>query len=200
MASSTLTFSLSPSCTAGSISVQYQECTNQDSCTCPAGGNYSNSVNETLPGPVMLTGLRTGVAYCYRSVVTNGGGMVAGTEESRMFTTLPPVPPSSLLSGAAVLVSSDPVVVYECVSSTQGFNGNNKQIEATFDTTTSTYSVPPCSCELTIHRSLLFNKTSQSRLGHVVTNKEGTLVYLRYVYTVQPRLSEHLMSQAHPVG
>ena len=150
MTSATLTYSLSPSCTAGSISVQYQECTNQDSCTCPAGDN-GNSVDETLPGPVMLTGLRPGVTYCYRSMVTNGGGMVAGTEESRMFTTLPPVPPPSLLSGAAVLVSSDSVVVYECVSSTQGFNGNNKQIEATFDTTTSTYSVPPCSRELSLH-------------------------------------------------
>ena len=152
MTSATLTYFLNPSCTAGSISVQYQECTNQDN---------SNSVDGTLPGPVMLTGLRPVVTYCYRSVVTNGDGMVAGTEESRMFTTLPPVPPQSLLSGAAVLVSSDPVVVYECVISTQGFNGNNKQIEATFDTTTSTYSVPPCSCKLAIHRSLLFNKTSQ---------------------------------------
>ena len=140
MNSATLTYSLNPSCTAGSINVQYQECADQMN---------SNSVTEILPlsGPVLLTGLRPGVMYCYRSVMTNGGGMVAGIEENLMFTTLPPVPPASLLNGAAALVSSDPVVVYECVSSSEGFNGNNKQIEATLDATTSTYSVPPCSCK-----------------------------------------------------
>ena len=151
MNSATLMYSLNPSCTPGSIDVQYQECADQINCVCPAGVNYSNSVTETLPvsGPVMLTGLTSGVTYCYQSVVTNDGGMVAGIEDSSMFTTLPPVPPASLLNGAAALVSSssDPVVVYECVSSTEGFNGNSKQIQATLDSTTSTYSVPPCSCK-----------------------------------------------------
>ena len=166
MNSATLTYTLNPICTPGSIDVHYQECANQINCVCPAGVNYSNSVTETLPlsGPVMLTstGLRPGVTYCYRSVVTNGGGMVAGIEDSSMFTTLPLAPPASLLNGAAVLVSSDPVVVYECVSSSEGFNGNSKQIEATLDATTGAFSVPPCSCKL----SIIINKHN-TRLGHV---------------------------------
>ena len=63
------------------------------------------------------------------------------------------ITPESLNSGTAMLVSSN-LVTYECVNFMEGFNGNDKRIQATYDSSTCTYSVPQCSGEQTNYISI----------------------------------------------
>ena len=100
-----------------------------------------NTTNTTLS----VSGLVAGNTYCYHANLTVAGTIV-GIDDG-MFQTLHHVPMAELTlnDGAARLVSTDPLVVYECVNSIEGFNGNSRQIAATYNQITGVYTVPKCS-------------------------------------------------------
>ncbi len=144
MKSATLTFSLNNiGCNvSASVIVFYQECADQVNCQCPQTfSTNERSTNATVP--LIITDLRAGVTYCYRSEMMNAGAIV-GFENGQMFTTVPPVPPALLRMESVRLVDSD-TLLYECVDMAVGFNGGSSQIVAVFDSMTGTYFVPTCS-------------------------------------------------------
>ncbi len=157
MTSATLTFSLSNTrCVrSASVNVYYQECADQANCQCPqtfSTNERSTNATEAL----IITDLRAGVTYCYRSEVMNAGTIV-GFENGRMFTTVPPVPPALLRMESVRLVDSD-TLLYECVDMAVGFDGGSSQTVAVFDSMTGTYFVPTCSskcnlCQL-LHKNV----------------------------------------------
>ena len=110
-----------------------------------------NTTNTTLS----VSGLVAGNTYCYHANLTVAGTIV-GMDDG-MFQTLQHVPMAELTlnGGTARLVSTDPSVVYECVNSIEGFNGNSRQIEATFNQTTGVYTVPQCSGRLSAFNSCI---------------------------------------------
>ena len=140
MISATLTFSLSNTRCVGSanVTVHYQECADdQVNCQCPQTFSANQrSTNATVP--LVITDLRAGVTYCYRSEVMNAGAIV-GFENGRMFTT---VPPAFLRMGSARLVNNS-TLLYECVDMAVGFNGGSSQIVAVL--MNGRYRVPTCS-------------------------------------------------------
>ncbi len=129
MTSATLTFSLSNTGCVGSASVNvyYQICPDQVNCQCPQTFS-ANERSTNATAALVITDLRAGVTYCYRSEVMNAGAII-GFENGRMFTTVPPVPPAFLHMGSARLVNSD-TLLYECVDMAMGFNGGSSQIVA----------------------------------------------------------------------
>ncbi len=149
MTSTILTFSLSNTGCVGSASVivYYQECADQVNCQCPQ--TFFNEQSTSATVPLVITDLRAGVTYCYRSEVMNAGAIV-GFEDSRMFATVPPVPPALLRMESVRLVDSD-TLLYECADMAVGFNGGSSQIVAVFDSMTGTYFVPACSSKCNLN-------------------------------------------------
>ncbi len=145
MTNATLTFSLNNSVcnSTANITVYYQECADQanKNCQCPQDASFSSIEQSTSPTEALvITRLRPGVIYCYRSVVVSDGTIV-GFENGQMFKTDFPEAPSDL--PGARLVNND-TLTYECVDSAKGFNGGSSQTTASFNSTTGLYSVPPC--------------------------------------------------------
>ena len=125
-----LTFTTNPSCSSSTFQVTYQQCLGAG-CT-RTDFTYTDAMTLSTTGTTLsVSGLVAGNTYCYRTTLTVAGTIV-GMDDG-MFQTSLPVPQQSLNSGAARLVSTDPSVVYECVNSVEGFNGNSRQIEATYN-------------------------------------------------------------------
>ena len=137
-----LTFTTNPSCSSPTFQVTYQQCLGAG-CTC-TDFMYTDPMTLSTTGTTLsVSGLVAGNTYCYHATLTVAGTIV-GMDDG-MFQTSLPVPPQFLNSGAARLLSSDTEVVYECVNSIEGFNGNSRQIEATLNQITGVYTVPQCS-------------------------------------------------------
>ena len=140
MTSATLTFSLNNMiCNASAnVTVHYQEfADDQVNCQCPQTFS-ANTPSTSVTAALVITDLRAGVTYCYRSEVMNAGAIV-GFENGRMFTT---APPAFLHMGSARLVNNS-TLLYECVDMAVGFNGGSSQIVAVL--MNGRYRVPTCS-------------------------------------------------------
>ena len=137
-----LTFTTNPSCNSPTFQVILQQCLGEG-CIC-TDFMYTDPMTINTTNTILsVSGLVASNTYCYRTTLTVAGTKVGITDG--IFQTLLPVPQQSLNCGTARLVSTDPSVVYECVNSIEGFNGNSRQIEATYNQITGVYTVPKCS-------------------------------------------------------
>ena len=144
-----LTFTTNPSCSSPIFQVMLQQCLGAG-CTCTSSFMHTDPMTaSTTDTTLSVSNLVSGNTYCYRATLIVDETIV-GIDDG-MFITLLPMPAVMLNGGTARLVSSDPVVVYECVNSIEGFNGNSKQIEATLNQKTGEYTVPQCSGKFNIY-------------------------------------------------
>ena len=136
-------------CNGQQVGVLVQRCVIVD-CVCSPDFTYDNPMVFTHTvgtGSLIVYGLISRNTYCYQSTLTVSGVLV-GREDSS-FMTSTGHPPVLLNDGTARLLSfSGSITTYECVNSIEGFNGNRRQIAASFDINTGQYNVPQCSGRL----------------------------------------------------